>query len=103
MVLQYFAAQVGGFEVGVDLGGAYALMAEHGLNGPQVGTALEQNRGKGVAQGVRLNGLLDARSHGLPLDHDEYHGAREVMAAPVEKHVVFLAGLDGHQIAVHIP
>ena len=41
MVLQYFAAQVGGFEVGVDLGGAYALMAEHGLNGPQVGTALE--------------------------------------------------------------
>ena len=56
-----------------------------------------------MAKGVGRYRLLDARGLGLALDHDEYHGTGEVMASPVEKHIVLLAGLDGHLPSVVEP
>ena len=49
------------------------------------------------------DGLLDARLDGLPLHHDEYHGAREVGTTAVQKHIVFFAGLDFHEVTVYEP
>ena len=69
-------------------------MAQHGLDGPEVGAAAKQGRGKAVAQRVGRDGLLDAGLLGLPLYHDENHRAGEVGAAAVEKHVVFLTGFN---------
>ena len=78
-------------------------MAQQGLNDAQVGAAPQQGRGKRVAQCVGRNGLVNAGQFGLTLNHDEYHHAREMVAASVQKHVVFLARLDVHLAAVVKP
>ena len=52
MVLEDLGPEGGGVDVGVDLGGADALVAEKGLDDAEVGTAFEQGCGKGMAQGV---------------------------------------------------
>lgn len=96
-------AQVGCLEVRVYLCSADALMTEECLYYTQVGTALEQRRGKAVAQGVRRDGLGDAGPLGVLLDHDENHGAREVRPAPVEEYIVFFARFDVHHVAVVVP
>src|SRR3712207_7463084 len=83
-MVEDFFTQGCGVDVGVYLGGGDVLMTQHGLNGPQVGTALEERRGETVAQGVGRNGLGDTRLYGLTLDHDEYHGAGEVVARSEE-------------------
>ena len=69
MVFQYFLPQRMGVDVGVNLCCGYRLMPEHCLNGAQIGTTLQQFGGKGVAQGVRRDGLLDAGILGLLLYH----------------------------------
>ena len=67
-------------DVGVELGGAYAFVAEHGLYGTEVGTALEEVGGKGVAQGVGGDGACDAGTGGQHLYGVEHGDAREVLA-----------------------
>ncbi len=103
VVEQYFAAQRGIVEMGVDLRGADVGVAQERLNDPQVGAAAQQCGGKRVAQGVWRDGLGNARGLALPLDHDENHGAGEMMPAAVEKHEVFFARLDDHLPAVVKP
>ena len=49
VVLQDFVAQAGAVDVDVDLGRGDALVAQHLLDGTQVGTALEQVGGEAVA------------------------------------------------------
>lgn len=68
-------------DVGVELGGAYAFVAEHGLYGTEVGTALEEVGGEGVAQGVGGDGTRDAGTGGQHLYGVEHGDAREVLAA----------------------
>ena len=46
MVQQDFLAQAGVVEMQVNLGGGYALVAQHLLYGAQVGAALEQMCGE---------------------------------------------------------
>ena len=70
MVLHDFLPQGGSVKVGVNLSRAYALVAEQLLDYAQVGPALEQCRGKGVAERVRTDGLAYARGLSLPLHHD---------------------------------
>ena len=53
VVLQYFFAQGGHRDVGVDFGGADRLVTEQGLDDAQVGSAFEQGGGEGMAQGMR--------------------------------------------------
>ena len=81
-------------EVRVYLRGADVGMSEEHLDDTEIGAAFEHGRCEGVAEGVGRDGLLDARCDGLPLDHDEDHGTREVMAPSVEEHVILLAGFD---------
>src|ERR1700679_3268476 len=66
--------------VGVDLGGGGRGMAEDLLDAAQVGAALEQVRGGGVADSVRADvagGLVLAQ----PLVHDPARGTRVQAAA----------------------
>ena len=48
MVFQDFLAQMAAVQMHVDFGGADVFVAEHGLDGAEVGSALEQMGGKGV-------------------------------------------------------
>ena len=50
-MLKHLLAQEAPVEMGVELGGGYAFVAQHALYGTQVGTAFKQMGGKGVAQG----------------------------------------------------
>ena len=80
MLLELFAQELA-VDVGVELGGAYAFVAEHGLYGTEVGTALEEVGSKGVAQGVGGDGTGDAGTGGQHLYGVEHGDAREVLAA----------------------
>ena len=102
-MLQNLLPQCGGVNVGIDFGGAYGLVAEHGLDGAKVGTAFKQGRSKRVAQRVGRDGLLDTRLNGLLLDHDKNHGARQVSTPAVQEHVVLLARFNGHVAAIVEP
>src|SRR6266576_2646098 len=51
----------GGLYPSVDLSRGHARMAEHLLDGPQVRAAVEQVRGEGVAEGMRMDTSLYGR------------------------------------------
>ena len=55
-------------DVGVDLGGGDVGMAEHGLDGAEVGAVHEEVGSKRVAQGVRADVLGDAGKAGVFFD-----------------------------------
>ncbi len=63
MVQQNFLAEPHIVEVQINLRGAYRLMPQHLLYGPEVGSALEQVGGKGVwGDTLRLMPAASARS-----------------------------------------
>ena len=82
-MMEDFLTERGGVDVGVYFGGADRLVTEHRLDGTQVGTALEKSRGKGMAQGVGRDGLLDSGILRHLLNHDENHRARKSGTATV--------------------
>ena len=104
MVQEDFLAEVGAVYVHVDLGGVDALVAQHLLNGTQVGTAFEEMRGEGVAEGVR-------RHRGAYVGGDAQHAydvedgdARECRAtAEAEEDEVLMARLGRDGVAVDEP
>src|SRR3989338_1087399 len=55
-------------QVGVDLGRGNVGVAEHGLDGAEVGPPLEQMAGEGVPERVRRYGAPDSRAPGGFLD-----------------------------------
>ena len=67
MVLQDFLAQMAAVQMHVDFGGADVFVAEHGLDGAEVGTPFEQMGGEGVTEGVRT----DAGTAGVFLYEDK--------------------------------
>lgn len=103
MVQEDFLPQLLVTHVGVDLGGAEVGMAEKRLDDAEVRAALEERCGKGVAEGVGRDSLLDAGELALFLDHDEDHHSCEVVATAVEEDIVLFAGLDLHLPAVVEP
>ena len=103
MMVYYFVSQHRHVDVRIYLRRTYALVAQHGLYGPERRAAFEQCRGKGVAQRVGRDGLLDACSCGILLYHNMNHDAREVRTASVEEYIVLLAGLYLHPVAVLVP
>ena len=84
-MVQDGALPFAGIDVGVDLGGEYALVAEHLLHGAEVGSVLDQVGCEGVAECVRGYLLGDACLFALALDHQEYHLAAQLPAAPVQE------------------
>lgn len=67
-------------------------MAEHHLDGAEIGAALEQMGGEGVAQGVRSYRTAYACQPGVVADYHEHHVAGESAAAAPEYEGVFVAG-----------
>ena len=94
MVIEDFLAQRCGVYMGINLGRTDVFVAQHGLYGPQIGSAPQQRCGKTVAQGVRRDGLLDACFLCQTLNHNENHRAGEVATTAIEKHEIVFAGLD---------
>lgn len=50
----------------VNLRGGYVRMSEHHLNGPQIRTALQQMRSKGMTKSMRINFFGQTRLSGVP-------------------------------------
>ena len=88
-----FVAQAGAVDVDVDLGRGDALVAQHLLDGTQVGAALKQMGGKAVAQGVRADDLADACQFAQLLDDVENHLACQHCATAVQEQDVLAAAL----------
>ena len=82
--VQLAAAPIG--YVRVELGRGEIGVAEHLLDAPEVGPALEQVRRERVAEKVRMDALgLEARSLGEAAQDQERAGAREAAAAGVQE------------------
>ena len=60
MILGDIFLDIVAVEVGVDFGGDDALVAEHLLNGTQIGATIDEVGGERVAEGVRTDGFGDA-------------------------------------------
>ena len=91
MVLDDFGPQTAAVDVGVDLGCGDALVAQHALNGSQIGAAFQQVSGKGVAEGVRADVLGDAGFFGQFFNQVEDHDTGEPFSsAMAHEHVVFV-------------
>lgn len=99
----YLFAQRGHVHVRIYLCSGYVFVSEHLLDGSQAGSSLQQGCGEGVAQGVWRDCLLDARVSCRVLYHYQYHGAREVCSASVQKHILLFTGLDVHDVTVVHP
>ena len=65
LVVDFFEA--GLLDMGVDLGGGDAGMAQHGLDGPQIRAMVQQVGGEGMAKHMGEYALGDARSNGTGL------------------------------------
>ena len=90
-----------GVDVGVYLRGAYVFVAEHALDDAQVGAALEQVGGEGVAKGVGTDSLREPNLLGQGLDNVEHGDARHLfLEVGTDEEVVLVAGLDVYRGAV---
>ena len=101
MVRDDLVTQTGTVDMGIDFGSSYALVPQHGLYHAQVGTALEQVCGKGVAKGVRADIFLyPDRQHKLFYEV-EYHDARKgLFQSLADEDEILVPGFDGYAVAV---
>lgn len=83
MVLQNLFAEKLPVDMRVDFGSSNVLVSQHLLDGAQVCSALQKVCGKGMAESVRTDFLMDTCQFGLLLDDEEYHHAGERSATPV--------------------
>lgn len=75
MVLYDFTAEHLAVYMGIDFRRGNALVAQHALDGSQVGTSFQQVGGKGVAEGVWTDVFGDAGFVGQFFNEVEYHDA----------------------------
>ena len=75
MVLYDFAAEHLAVYVGIDFRRGNALVAQHALDGSQVGTSFQQVGGKGVAEGMWTDVFGDAGFLSQFFNEVEYHDA----------------------------
>ena len=93
MVSEDFFAQGGAVDVDVNLGGLDALVAQHLLDGAQVGATLEQVGGETVAQGVRADDLAHACQFAQLLDDVENHLPCQHRPSTVQEQDILAAAL----------
>ena len=79
--------------MGIDFRRAHAGMAEHLLDGKQVGAAFQEMCGKAMPKGVWADGFCDAISLGKVFHDKKNHLSGEACAAAVEEHGVGELGL----------
>ena len=103
-VLQNLISKKAAINVGIDFGSTNAFVPQHGLDGAQVGSALQQVGGKAVSEGVGRDYLLYARLFGVDLDIMEHCDARQVLLARrTDKDVIFFARFDVDEFAESEP
>lgn len=91
-------------DVCIDFCGGDALVAQHCLDGTQVGAPFQKMGGKGVAEGMGTDGFGDACSLSIEFDVVEDRNAGEVLPASVaDEDIVLLAALGRNRIAVDEP
>ena len=73
MVCENFLAQSLPVDMHIDFGGNDTFVAEHLLNGTQVGAVLQQVCGKGMAQSVRAHRFANTRHFCQLLNDVEHH------------------------------
>ena len=101
MVQKNLLTEVGGVDVGVDLGGSDGFVAKHSLDSPKVGSAFEERGGKGVSESVGRDGLVDAGSIDEVFDHEEDHNTGEgLLTSMADKDEVLILCWDGKEITV---
>ena len=89
-----FLTKVGAVDMHIYLGSGDLLVTQHGLDGAQVGTALEEVGGKAVAEGMRTDILLDSRLLSIILYIYKEGDAAELGAAlGADEDIVLVAGL----------
>lgn len=81
-------------QVEIDFRCGYRLVAEHLLDGSQVGSPFEKVGGEGMAQRMRGDGFPDVGFHGQLPDDGENHLSGEPGTAPVQEKDVFLSRPD---------
>ena len=72
-------------EVRIDLGCGDAFVPQHFLYGPQVGPAFHQVCGKGMAQGMRGEILVNASFLCQLFQHQKDHNPAEFATPPVQE------------------
>jgi hypothetical protein len=83
LVVDFAEAAAG--EVGVDLGGGEAGVAEEFLDGAKVSAGLQQVGGEGVAEGMGADAVLSAGAQHVPMDDAADAAGGEGAAAVVEE------------------
>lgn len=83
LVVDFAEAAAG--EVGVDLGGGEAGVAEQFLDGAQVGARFEQVGGEGVPEGVGADAVLGASAQQVAMDDATDAPRRKRATASVEE------------------
>ena len=73
MMEEELLAERAAVKVEVDFGGGDRLVAEHLLDGPEVGAPLQEMGGEGMAERMRAYVLFNACHFRLLLDDMEYH------------------------------
>ena len=78
-------------EVRVNLGSADVFVSQHHLDGTQRSTPFEEVRGKGVAEGVGRNHLVDIGRFDIQFDVVKHRDARKMTSASMRnKYKVFV-------------
>ena len=95
-----FAPQSVSVHVGVNFGCSDAFMAQHALDGTQVGSAFQQVGGEGMSECMWADVLLKPDGIGQLFDDMEDHNAGNVLASFADEHEVFEPGFDGRQVTV---
>src|SRR5580700_8746939 len=72
-------------EVGIDLGGGDAFVAEHFLNGTKIGAAFDEVGGEGMAKGMRGDVLGNPGLFYEVFKQQKDHDAAKAAAAAVEE------------------
>ncbi len=93
-MLEDFLTEVGAVDMHIYLGSRNILVAQHGLDGAQVGTALKEVSGKTMAESMGADILLDACPLGIVLNIDKKSDATEFRAAlGADEDIILVAGL----------
>ena len=101
VMIEDFLTKTMGVGVEIDFCGTDRFVAQHGLDGTQIGSTFEETGGETMAKGVGTYGFLNTCSLHEFLDEVEDHDARDFGFSFGKKHIVLVARLDvAHRIAV---
>ena len=101
MVHDNLLAQTCAVYVCVNLSCRYAFVSQHRLNDTQIGTALEQMGGKGVAECVRADTFVYSCNFCILLYHVEYHYARQwFFQSLAYEYIILISRFDAYPVPV---